>query len=281
MIGFIVVAVGKFVPRGRTLGAVSQMTQSPFEFDDKIFYQGVAEAQAKPYQVSYKIRGGVVPHYTLMSYMIAGWFQALGKQGVERIIVIGPNHYDAGSFKIISGVYGWETAFGLVEADTKAIQNLESTGLIRIDDAVLTREHAIGALVPYLKYYLPKAKIVPLILKSDVNMEDSEKLSEALKPLMDEKTVVVVSMDFSHYLTWDKAEVKDQETVAIIKAMDTNKLMTFVSDHVDSRGSITTLIKLMKELGATKLEIMDHNNSGALDNNNLIPTTSTFVMGYH
>ena len=71
---------------------------------------------------------------------------------------------------------------------------------------VITRfEHAIEVQLPFLQYQLQEFKLVPLV----VGHCPPGAVAEVLERLMDDQTLLVVSTDLSHYLTWDEANQRN------------------------------------------------------------------------
>ena len=75
-------------------------------------------------------------------------------------------------------------------------------------------------MLPFVARFFPKAKIVPVALRVDSKREDWLALVDALAPLIDSKTLVIQSTDFSHYLDHGKARRRDQQTMNALALND-------------------------------------------------------------
>lgn len=256
-------------------------THSLFDFNSNLFYQGVSRAEADGTVPSYKIYGGVVPHHSPASYLIAKLFSSLKLQNPKVIVLIGPNHRDVGKFNALTSFYGWETPFGILEPADPLIRKLVNTGLAQEDEDAFTNEQSVGAIVPYIKYFLPDVKIIPIILKSDFDLKDGKNLANLLTEFSGDGTVILASIDFSHYLNNFKAREKDRVTLESIKSHDLGKILSFNSDFLDSPGSLVTLLMAMENIQKTGFEILNHTNSGEILGNGVIPTTSYFLLAFH
>lgn len=224
-----------------------------------------------------RIYGAVVPHHLLAHSMIAQVFARLQQEKPSRLILLGPNHKNLGA-RILTSSLGWETPFGTVETDEGGINQLLGSDLVKKDDKAFSTEHSMGNLMPFIKHYLPDAKIVPIIFHHDVSKKEAALIAEQLSPLIDEDTVIIASVDFSHYLPRREAEEKDEET---LKAMETKNLSTLFSmgnDHLDSPASLGTLFLAMGAQDIEDFTLLDHTNSGMLLGNDLIETTSYMTM---
>lgn len=249
-------------------------------YDEKTFVEGIEKAKKITAQ-DHKIRGGIIPHHLLPGFIIADFFKRLSFQNPKTIILIGPNHYEKGNFKASISAYAWETPFGIVEPDVDIISELLGKNLVWVDEEVLPGDHSVSGSIPFIKYYLPEANVVPIILKGGFSQKDAEVLAENLKQLMNEDVVVVAVVDFSHYLTSTEAKEKDEVTLKIMHNFDYSKLYTLNNDFLDSPPSIAVLLMLMQKINATKSEILFHTNSGELQKSSGTETTSYFSLAYY
>lgn len=224
-----------------------------------------------------RIVAAVVPHHLVAAQLIDRVMATLALQEPERVIVVGPNHPNTAS-KVITGLYGWQTPEGVMEADSQVVNSLLEKGVAARDEDVLSREHSIGAVVPLLYHYLPHAKIVPVILHHDVSLEDIDQILKALAPFMTEKTVLIASVDFSHYLTRSEAQIKDLETRNYMKYFDYSALLRLGNDHMDSPPSLVTAFRLAENTGIKDFTILDNTNSGIIMQNDFMETTSYFTL---
>lgn len=226
------------------------------------------------------LAGGLVPHHNLAAANLSAFFLELEAQPPETVIVVGPNHENLGQH-VITGRYGWATPYGRVDPDLELIRQLSESGIATVDDHALSREHAIGALMPYLKYHAADTLVVPLILHSDLTREQIERLADRLAPYLTPNRLLIGSVDFSHYLTRSEAEEKDRVTLDAILRHDLAAIRQMNNDYVDSPPSLILLMLLMERLGATGPEILAHTNSGILLGSDLMETTSYFTFAYH
>ncbi len=59
------------------------------------------------------------------------------------------------------------------------------------------------------------------------------------------------------------------------------KLFSLNNDNLDSPASIATLMMSMKNIGINKFEVLQNTNSGKLFNDELIETTSYYLIEYY
>lgn len=247
-------------------------------YDERDFFKSISLANSAP--PSDFIRGGVVPHHLLAGYMIADFFHILSLQDINRVIILGPNHYNKGP-RIATSRYSWETAFGILEVDGEFVGKLIQRGIAQTSEEFMPEEHSIAGLIPYIKFYLPEVKIVPLIFHSDITEGEARNLGEFLGKNLNEKDVIVASVDFSHYLPISAAQEKDEETIKAIKEFNISALFKMGNDHLDSPASIGTLLQAMKHLDAEELVILHHSNSGIILGRGVPETTSYFTIVFY
>ena len=161
------------------------------------------------------------------------------------------------------------------------VKDLVDSNLAKVDEDVLTREHAIGGINPFIKYYLPQTKIVPLILSGRMNLAEIDELANKLKNYLDDQTVLVAPVDFSHYLTQAEAQEKDKVSWQIMQDFDYPKLLKLNNDYLDSPSSIATLLKVTEKINAKNSDLLYNTNSGIITNQPHVSTTSYFSIAYY
>jgi len=246
-------------------------------FNPALFYGGLEAARQAAAEAAGPVAGGLVPHHDLAAELLSGFFLQLEAEPPEVIFLVGPNHEAAGA-PVITGRRAWQTDFGRVEADREAVDALVAAGLAAVDEEVLAREHAMGTLMPYIKYHAPAARVVPVLLQPGLTVPELERLAGAIAGQLGPGRILVASVDFSHYLTRAEAEARDEETLAAITAGDLERLLRMGSDHLDSPGSVAVLLLAMEAVGADGPVVLGHTNSGVILRDDLIETTSYFTF---
>lgn len=250
-------------------------------YEKTTFLKGVEYAKSQNKHYAQNIAGGIIPHHLLPGYILADFFKRLQKQDPKTIILMGPNHNERGTFNVLSSDYGWETPYGNVHPDLEKINLLVSQGTAKIDNTVLPNDHAVAGSLPFLKYYLPHTKIVPLLLSGFMKIDDAEMLSRNLEKIIDKDTIVISAVDFSHYLSIEEADKNDEVSLALIKDNDYRKIMSLNNDYLDSPASIVTLLMTMKSLKTDQMSVLHHDNSGKITKNNREGTTSYYSIIFY
>jgi AmmeMemoRadiSam system protein B len=266
------------VSGGRT-GTSVQPGSFPPVHPDVFFQPGHFYTGSIPESSSFEqIRGGVIPHHLLADKLIARVFHHLQKENPGTIILIGPNHKNEGA-RVITSSLGWQTPFGVVEVDEELGRKISRAfPLIKENDQIMAGEHAMGNIMPFIKYYLPETKVVPLILHHSLTLDEAISLGDILAGLADEDIIILASVDFSHYLTADEAEKKDRETISALKTWNLGRIFDMGDDYLDSPPAIGVLFRAMEKVGMTDFTVLNHTNSGVLLGNKNIETTSYITL---
>lgn len=224
-----------------------------------------------------RVKAGVVPHHLLAGALIGQTMETMASQDDKVIVLVGPNHNNLGA-KVITGLYGWQTPEGIVQTDKTMVENLITHGLAIRDEAVLSQEHSIGTLVPFIKHFLPQARVVPIILHHDVSLKEVEALLDILEPYLDQDGIIISSVDFSHYLTRREAQEKDVVTLELMRNFDYTTLFNLGNDHLDSPASLSMALKAMERRGLRDFQLLANTNSGIILKNDVMETTSYFTL---
>ena len=228
-----------------------------------------------------RIAGGITPHHLLAAKMIAGFFRELSDDPPKTIVVIGPNHKRIGFGGLQTSSSDWATPFGRLEADGEIVKTLVDKLNASENDSVMQEDHAISALVPYIRYYMPDVRIVPILLHGNYSSADSLKLGKLLGKISAENPgsiAVIASVDFSHYLDAVTAYKMDDITLKAIRNNDITAISRMSNDNMDSPPSIITLLGAMGTAGAAEPETAGHSNSSDITGSGYNNTTSYFTM---
>lgn len=249
-------------------------------FERDLFDKGV-ESLNRDNVLDKKLSGGVVPHHLLPSYIIVDFFYKLSLQKPKTIILIGPNHFEAGDFLFTGSEFSWNTSFGVVSADLDKVNLLKSMDDFGIDEGVMEMEHGVSGLMPYIRYLMNDVKVVPIAVSNYTKIEDIEKFADYLSNILDDDTVLVASLDFSHYLSFDEAEKNDVETLNMIESLDYDRILKLNNDFVDSPVVLAVFLKTMEKSGSKNIAIFNHDNSGNILGNPWVETTSYYSLGVY
>jgi MEMO1 family protein len=161
----------------------------------------------------------ISPHagYVFSGPVAGNGYAAIDKN-VTTVIILGLPHHVPVEGIAAPGSDWFETPLGKVPVDKNRIKKLLETCREAYEDArAHAPEHSIEAQIPFLQVRLKSFSIVPLI----VNDIDAQKAADAIFPLIDDRTIVVASSDFSHYKSQQEARAIDDRSIASIMAGNT------------------------------------------------------------
>lgn len=189
---------------------------------DAMFQQWIPEGEIEtlsPEEVR-KLKAVIVPHagYVYSGEVAAKAYEqlALLKDDIDTVVVFGPAHryYFEGIATISAEEV--ETPFGPLKVDTQLRNELVGAfPKVGFSDEVNAPEHSIEVQFPFIKKFLPKVKVVPLLI-GEVDAETVAQVMEVLwhRP----RTLIVISSDLSHYHPYEEAKAIDSETAEAIES---------------------------------------------------------------
>ncbi|OGH88344.1 MAG: AmmeMemoRadiSam system protein B [Candidatus Magasanikbacteria bacterium RIFOXYC2_FULL_42_28] len=219
----------------------------------------------------------VLPHHLVAGSYEIGMLEAVSKKITPAVVVIvSPNHFNTGRGKIITALEPWQTPFGILETNQKIIGKLADAGVM-VDDPAIANEHGVGALVSLVKKIWPNTKLVPIIVKNERNFQEIDKVAELLNKILPKNSLVLASVDFSHYLPLTVSNWHDELSINVLETGDYNRLERM---EIDSQNSIRLLLKYNELKGAQNFTLAHHTNSADIIKNSELAETTSHVMGY-
>lgn len=168
------------------------------------------------------LRALVLPHagYIYSGIVAAQASHVLRPDQYTRVVLMGPDHRVGFKDGAISDVSGYETPLGTIKLDPEAARLRQQSALFKSYRDSDRSEHSVEVLLPFLQSYLKSFELIPIVLGPC----DTQSIATAVAPLVNPKTLIVVSSDLSHYLPYSQAKHRDQETIQIILNLQTDKL---------------------------------------------------------
>jgi poly-gamma-glutamate synthesis protein (capsule biosynthesis protein) len=226
------------------------------------------------------VTGIAVPHHLLAPDLIARGFQAAAGGAYDRIVIVSPDHFRRSRRAMATTRRDINTVFGPLHNDLEATETLLRSEDLFDDSDLFAKEHGIAALLPFVRHFFPKAKIVPIAISYNATSEDCDRALALLEKLADARTLIVQSTDYSHYLQAGVARQRDQETLNIIAANDADAVFRLIQpDHMDTRAAQYIQMKLQSRVYGSHATVIANRNSAqysAMDRR----TTSYIVTVY-
>ena len=148
------------------------------------------------------IRAIVAPHAGLVysGGVAASAFAAIRGRSVSRVLLLGTSHYEGYSGARLPAATSYRTPLGSMELDREARDALATLAPFAVDDRPFLPEHALEAEMPFLQRALDGSfRLLPVLLGGVSEGETLNEVANGLRPWIDERTLLVVSTDFTHY----------------------------------------------------------------------------------
>jgi AmmeMemoRadiSam system protein B len=230
------------------------------------------------------VKGLVVNHHLLAGKFIARVFCEVATDKKITIVIISPNHFNNGRGQATVSAYDFKTPYGILESEKSIIRKISAEGMATIDEDPFEREHGIYNLTPFVKKAMPNARIVPIIIKDNISQESKDKLASFLSKDLPKDSLIIASLDFSHYLTSDLADINDTKTLEIINNLSYNDVSSLNKngkpDNVDSKPALEMFLKLMALENTNNFTLLGHSNSAKLINDLSLSETTSYITGY-
>ena len=222
-----------------------------------------------------------VPHHLVAADLIARAFCVAEGDHYDKIVILFPDHFQRSRHPFATTRRSFETVFGTVQTSEEDASHLLADAQSVEESDLFAKDHGIGAVLPYVRYFFPDTRIVPIAVSIKSSRDDWERLIADLEPVITANTLIVQSTDFSHYLSYQEAIQRDQEVLNIIAADDLEAVAKLRQPaHLDSRGSQYIQMRLQEQHFHTRPLAILNANSQAYSNRTEPETTSYIVQIY-
>ena len=210
----------------------------------------------------------IVPH---AGYVYSGAVAGLTYGSVEipsLNVVMGPNHTGFGADVSVFDEGEWITPLGRVPVNSEVAKKLCGRELFKSDVSAHVYEHSLEVQLPFLQFcsgFKEDLSIVPIIF-SMLSYEECELAGKALAESIDsEDALIVISSDFSHYVSQPEAERLDSMAINSILSLSPFELYEKVRRYnITMCGVIPATVGLIaaKILGAESADLLVYRTSG-------------------
>jgi len=205
-----------------------------------------------------RLRALVMPHagYIYSGLTAAHVGQVLKPGAFRKVLLIGPDHRLGFANAAVGGFDYYQTPLGLIPLHHDAAALLTNSSLFKSLPESERSEHSVEVPLPFLQYYLGDFALVPVVMGAT----DTSRMAEALTPFIDRQTLLVISSDLSHYLAYDAAVAKDQQTIKRILTLDSPGL---AGDDNNACGKSGLLVLLdLARRNHWQPRLLHYSNSG-------------------
>jgi AmmeMemoRadiSam system protein B/AmmeMemoRadiSam system protein A len=186
----------------------------------------------------------------------------------DTAVIICPNHTGRGKLFSIMTEGTWKTPLGEVEIDHElADRILDKSRYLEADAAAHAFEHAVEVQLPFLQYFMPGFKMVPVVLgqaNGETYKEIGREIAAALRAVRRD-AIVIASSDMTHYEAAESVRAKDAEAVQAILALDEDDLLKRVARFditMCGYGPVVSMLAAARDLGAGRAELVRYQTSG-------------------
>ena len=211
----------------------------------------------------------IVPHagYIYSGSVAAGAYRLLAGAPITRVVMLGPAHTVYVPDIAVPTHTHFSTPLGLVPVDHAALEEIRTRPWVVDSDDAHHDEHCLEVQLPFLQRQLPDTfSVVPLLIGDCASLQ----VADVLDALWGgDETVIVVSSDLSHYLTYREASTADARTANAILAQSHD----LRGDEACGARAINGLMHCAAKRGL-RVDELDRRNSGDTSGD------KTRVVGY-
>ncbi len=246
-------------------------------FSQKEFYDEAFENLRDLKEVPENVEGVIVNHHLAAPNLIAEALSAVPNKKPAVVVLISPNHFFAGRGQVISSLYSWKTPYGILEPDKKLIERLQNAELLTVEEEPFEKEHGISNVVAFIKKVFPSAKFVPLIVKDTFPFQSADVFADKLDKFLPQNSLVIASLDFSHYLPGLAADFHDEKSIAVLSNFDYNGIRFL---DVDSKPTVRIFLRYLDLRNAKRFVLLNHSNSAKIVGSEKVPKVTSYITGF-
>jgi AmmeMemoRadiSam system protein B/AmmeMemoRadiSam system protein A len=212
----------------------------------------------------------LVPHagYVYSGATAAKAYARLQGKDIRTVILVGPSHQAAVHGAVVYPGGAWQTPLGRVPIDaTRAASLISASNQVTANPAAFAAEHSLEVQLPFLQQVLKDFTIVPVLIGQPTR-ESYRHLADRIALLLkqDERTLLVISTDLSHYLDRAAAEQKDRPALDALQRLalgDFERLITSGKSELCGEWAVLYGLAAARGAGVTLGELFAYADSGA------------------
>ena len=167
----------------------------------------------------------IVPHagYLYSGPIAASAYAAVAAMQPKptKVVLLGPSHHVGFQGLALPGVDALSTPLGLIELDPELVNAVRRFPFVGESPLAHKREHSLEVQLPFLQRALGKFTVLPLLVGHARPAEVAAVLDAVWGG---DETLIVVSSDLSHDLTFEEARTADAYTARCIGSLDGESL---------------------------------------------------------
>lgn len=244
----------------------------PLEFNESNSNQNILIKSFSKQKIRTKyenVVGAVMPHDITHSSSII--MENLGSmdKNYSRIIVLGPDHTPVAGYPITTSDLKWPGFENSMEPDINSIRKIG----VPLDNGAHKFEWSISTLVPFIDYWQKNAYIVPVLFRFDVPYDEAVSFGQKLSQIIDNDTLVVASIDFSHIMPANSNinAAEDQRSLKALSGFEKDEIY-----HLTAEGkpALVAFLTAMEGQHALKVRLLN------ISSNSYPKGSSNISVGY-
>lgn len=219
----------------------------------------------------------IVPHHNIVADKRLEYFKKIAQKRpiTKKIIIIGPDHFSPNQSRIIYSNRNWKLSNGDLFFNRELEPKLNQFAIL--ENSIVKNDHAIYNLLPDIKSVWPDAVVFPILIGQNYNVSKLDGFISSISNVCSYDCLLISSVDFSHYLPAELADVHDQKSIYDLSIQNLTEIPKL---EVDSPQSLYVMVKFSQSKNAHNWDLFYHSNSGALVNNYDVETTSHIFGSY-
>lgn len=276
--GYLVILIVALLSGCGNQGSTGEEPYPALFGEARPFLAAIQQTRASP--LTQKITGITIPHHLLAADLIAEACARVCTQGYRRIIILSPDHFSRSRTPFAVARRNFQTALGPLVFDEVAVRQILENKAVSPSN-LFSHEHGVQALLPFVAYHFPKAKVVALAISYAAKPPEWDSLAMTLAPLLTPDTLIIQSTDFSHYLPAAEARAKDQETLRVLSGGHPEGVLGLSEPgHLDSKAAQYLQLRLQSQVFQARPTVFANRNSQTYAPEPLQKTTSYIVQLY-
>src|SRR3989338_1273073 len=197
------------------------------------------------------IYGGILPHhYPFTDALFPDFFARVKAFPPEVILILGPDHKNIGKTPVTVSARPWKTPFGTLKPHTNLINRLTENEFASTDEKTKSKEWSVRTIIPYIAAVSPQSQIVPILIRSDLSVNNAERLAHELSSSLPPNSLIILSVDFSHRLTDEETNREDKKSRNAIEHFRFEEIENL---SLDNHKGLFVFLSIMKERDAKKI----------------------------
>jgi len=182
------------------------------------------------------------------------------------VVILAPNHRGLLVAFALSSADAWRTPIGEAEIDKELAGAIaRASPSVEYADAPHAHEHSAEVQVPFLQYFRPDVKIVPIVM-AEHNYEPLADLGSCIAQCVRGRDVLIIaSSDMTHFEDADTAKQMDDLALEQVLKLDALGLhRTVLTNKISMCGFAPSVVMITAavELGAKNARLVRYGNSG-------------------